>query len=302
MGCIAQQAPLSAAQVGQFSYTLLRSLLPEQWRDAGMILGRIGERVKGMAKTTKTVWYKLGRVGGGHDDLQPPLETALRQLRDPFARVFQPGTGELRWVVNRFGRHRGLLTGQFLSYEAGQRQPTITLRDGVQQFDLQSIAPPAVQGARNEFLEGIAYFAISGKHVILMPSRSLGSREFEGYLNWLLNTATQVLPQDTVIAIVDQPSTKTRRKLARKQLRGVTLGTSLHPVARAETVNGENRVVYEAEGVSFDALRGLLGPGLFDRVKLSDALEADNVVVQVTIRVQGKQAISDATHDVLEQL
>lgn len=255
-----------------------------------------------MARTTKTVWYKRGRIGNSNDNLQPHMEAALRELRDPFARVFKPGAGGLRWVVNSFGWHRGLLFGQFLSYEEGQRQPTITMRNGVPQFDVQSIAPPPVQGARNEFLEGVAYFGISDNHVLLMPSRSLGSREFEGYVNWLLRTATRRLTENTLVAIVDQPSTETRNRLARRRLRGVTLGTPMQPVARPETQGAENRVVYEATGKSFDALRGLLGPDLFDRVRLTDALEADNVIVQVTIRVKGKQVISDTTHDVLEQL
>jgi len=258
-----------------------------------------------MARTTKTVWYKRARIGTGQrrETLQALLKEALAETSDPNVRLHAPfETAGPRVGINRYSTQHGMLVGQFISFQPGNRQPIITIKSGVQAFDLDSIAPTSSAAERREFLEGIGHFAVFGNHVLLVQSRALGSKEFESYLNWLLSTATETIEDTAIIVIADQISSKTQRKVAHKRLRGVTIGTPLKPVAVPETDHGQNVLRYEASGTGFEALRGLLGPDVFKHVKLTDALDNDNVFVQITIRVKGKRTVSDETHAMLDAL
>ncbi|GAB2805103.1 hypothetical protein [Dyella kyungheensis] len=261
-----------------------------------------------MARTTKTVWYKRARFGSdgkgaGQQDLQSVLATALAKIADPTDRLRAPTTdGGQSMVINRYAKRLNMLVGQFISFTAGQQQPVVTISKGVKEFDLTSIVATQSSAVRKEFVDGMGFFAIHGNHVLLAQSKSLGSREFEAYLNWLLIETSQVLANDVIVTVADQPSTAVMRKVAQKKLRGVTVGTPLKPVAVAEKSGKDHVLQYEASGEGFDTLRGLFGADIFDKINLTEALDSDNVFVQVTIRVKGKRTVSDDTHKMLDAL
>lgn len=261
-----------------------------------------------MARTTKTVWYKRARFGAdgkgtGQQDLQSVLTAALGKLADPTERLRAPTVeGGQSMVINRHAKRLNMLVGQFISFTAGQQQPVVTIKKGQKEFDLTSIVASQSSSQRKEFVDGMGFFAIHGNHVLLAQSRSLGSREFEAYLNWLLCEASAVLASDVMVTVADQPSTAMMRKVAQKRLRGVTVGTPLKPVATASTRGKDHVFRYEASGEAFDTIRGLFGADIFKHVNLTEALDADNVFVQVTVRVKGKRSVSDDTHKMLDAL
>jgi hypothetical protein len=261
-----------------------------------------------MARTTKTVWYKKARFGSdgkgiGTFDLQSLLTAALAKIADPTERLRAPATeGGQSMVINRHAKRLNMVVGQFISFTSGQQQPVVTIKKGVQEFDLTSIVASQSTTERKEFLDGMGFFAVHGNHVLLAQSKALGSREFEAYLNWLLVETSKVLASDVIVTIADQPSSETMRKTAQKQLRGVTVGTPLKPIAVAETGKRDHVLQYEASGEGFDTLRGLFGAKIFDKINLTEALDADNVIVQVTIRVKGKRSVSGDTHKMLDAL
>lgn len=250
-----------------------------------------------MDRGQKSVWYKRAQhtlEDGVH--LQHLMSEALSQLADPFARLWAPsGDSGGKLAINAFSSHHGALVGQFVSFEPGHQQAVIKLAGGTEAFDISTMPP----GADGEFLEGICYFYVFQDHVLFVQAKSLGTREFERYLSWLLATATSVIQPETVLIIADQPTTATQRRVANKRVRGVTFGTPLRPVAAAETVNDKSVMVYEASGSAWEGLRAFLGADVFDQVKMTAALDSAQVEVQVTVRVTGKRSVSDDAHRML---
>lgn len=251
---------------------------------------------------SRSVWYKRAKHNIEGKDLQSLMTAALSQLPDPHSRFWSPPAVQSglpqpdRLGINSFYDYKGFLVGQFLSFEPGQKQPIIRVKNKVKAFSLDSISAGA---AGEEFLEGVCHFAIFKDHVLIAQTRALGTREFEPYIAWLLGTATTVTNNSAAIIIADQPTNETIRRAANKKIKAVTFGTPIRPVSGTETVEGKNVVVYEASGGAFDALRDLLGSDIFDKVKLTDALADTEIEVQVTVRVKGRRSISDDAHQFL---
>lgn len=187
-----------------------------------------------------------------------------------------------------------MLFGQFLSFKPGMRQPLITLENGTTAFNLESIAAEQTDdGKKREFLESIGYFGVVDNHVLLVQTKALTSREFETYLQWLLMSATSVIPAGTMLVLDDPSASAAKKKAARSNIRGVTIGTQLTAVAAPEIRKGKAVAKYELTSGAFDALRGMLGADVFDKLSLAQSLEEDNIELQVTVRVKGKRVISD---------
>lgn len=251
-----------------------------------------------MNKSTKTVWYKRSRHNIKNKTLQQMLGEALDTLKGPIQRLWAPaGDDGAKLGINRFSPYKGALGGQFVLFEPGQKQPVITVKDGVPEFDISAMA--AGDGGK-EFLEGICYFLVFKDHILFVKPRALGTKEFERYLSWLLCSATSAAPADAVIVVDDQVATTTQQKVARKKVRGVTFGTPLKPVATPATSGGKAVVVYQASGSTWDALRAIFGVDIFQNVKMTQALDEAQLHVQVTVRVKGKQHVSDDAHKTLQ--
>lgn len=196
--------------------------------------------------------------------------------------------------INLYQTKGSMLFGQFLSFKPGMRQPLITLENGTTAFNLESIAAEQTDdGKKREFLESIGYFGVVDNHVLLVQTKALTSREFETYLQWLLMSATSVIPAGTMLVLDDPSASAAKKKAARSNIRGVTIGTQLTAVAAPEIRKGKAVAKYELTSGAFDALRGMLGADVFDKLSLAQSLEEDNIELQVTVRVKGKRVISD---------
>lgn len=256
----------------------------------------------------KTVWYKRAVLGTvSNQNLQTVLVSALRKLPTTGARLRRPGGGsDIGFeLINGHASRYSMLCGNFVSFEAGRRQPYLHGLDTAPSFDLDAIAPPEGNAKeRREFLEGVAYFAIHENHVLICQSKAAGAREFERYLNWILWEATNVLPKPTAVVLSDQPSKKLVDKLNRNPIKSVRFGTPLEyeSVSADETPRGYKRVTVSPRGVGADILKALFSNSIFDNASLTDAIENDNIEVEVTVRFKHKQHISDSGDGLLRSI
>ena len=247
-----------------------------------------------MHRTTKTLWYKRANIQRQKSTLQDLLASALSDLPLAGDRLMRVADGAEQIGINLYQRQDELLFGQFLSFMPGMRQPVMTLEDGKTAFDLATIAATAgSDGKKREFLESIGYFGVIDDHLLLVQTKALTARDFEDYLTWLLIGATSTLSSGTVITLDDPAATTARKKAARGNIRGVTIGTRLQAVAAPEmdAHHAVNR--FELRGGAFDALRSLLGADVFDKLSLEDSLDEDNIELQLTVRVKGRRVTSD---------
>ena len=251
-------------------------------------------------KSTKTIWYKRATIGTEVDNLQDLLERALAARASASDRIFQPSDEAEHHAINAHTKSGNMLVGQFLAFEEGRRQPLITLGGGQVVFELGTIGPGGDEAEHREFLESIAYFGVLQNHVLLVQTKVLGSKQFERYLQWLLQEETQVLEEATVFALADQVPNATRRRAAGRRVRGVTIGSPVRTVAERKGRDAATTFVLNDESAATFA--GLFGQDWLDRLNLRDALEPDSIEVRVTIRVKGKQRISAAGSDFLEQI
>jgi hypothetical protein len=256
----------------------------------------------------KTIWYKRAVLGTVQNrNLQAALTTALTRLPTTGDRLRRPGgpAEPGRELINGHARRYSMLCGHFISFEAGHRQLFLHGLDTATSFDLDAIAPPTGQPEeRREFLEGVAYFAIHGNHVLLCQSKAAGSRELESYLNWILWGATTVLPNPTAVVLADQPSNRLVDKLNRNPIKSVRFGTPLdyEAIAAPETRNRVTSVRVSPKGLGADIIQALLSDSIFDHAGFSDAIRDDNIEVEVTVRFKHKQQISDSGDDLLRSV
>jgi hypothetical protein len=245
-------------------------------------------------RTTKAIWYKHATIHGQKQTLQASLAAALSQKPLASDRLMGVENDIEQIGINLFQIKGSMLFGQFLSFKPGMRQPLITLENGTTAFNLESIAAEQTDdGKKREFLESIGYFGVVDNHVLLVQTKALTSREFETYLQWLLMSATSVIPAGTMLALDDPSASAAKKKAARSNIRGVTIGTQLTAVAVPEIRKGKAVAKYELTSGAFDALRGMLGADVFDKLSLAQSLEEDNIELQVTVRVKGKRVVSD---------
>lgn len=247
-----------------------------------------------MNRTTKNVWYKRASIHNQKGTLQTLLASALGKRPLANNRLLGYNNDEEQVGINLFHTSGSLLFGQFLSFVPGMRQPLITLDNGTTAFNLETMAAQkTTDGKKREFLESIGYFGVIDNHVLLVQTKSLTSREFEEYLLWLLGQATNVIPTSTVLTLDDPAASAAKKKAARNNIRGVTIGTQIAAVAAPEIVKGEAVMRYETSGGAFDALRGLFGAQIFEKLSLEESLEEDNIELLLTVRVKGKRVVSD---------
>jgi hypothetical protein len=245
-------------------------------------------------RTTKTVWYKRASVQGQKTTLRTLLASALGDRPLAGHRLMSIATDAEQIGINLYQTQEDLLFGQFLSFLPGMRQPVMTFDSGKTAFDLATIAAETSDdGKKREFLESIGYFGVIDNHLMLVQTKALSSREFEDYLTWFLTQATSTLVKGTMLTLDDPAATKARKTAARKNIRGVTIGTQLQAVATPETIDGDAVSKFELKGGAFDALRSLLGAEVFDKLSLEESLEEDNIELQLTVRVKGRRVASD---------
>jgi hypothetical protein len=255
----------------------------------------------------KTIWYKRATIGTTQNHtLQAALTSALKLLPASGERIRRPeGPDVPRFeLINSYDKRSNMLCGHFLNFEAGRSQLRVFGADNAPSFSLEALLPPkAKPDERSEFLEGVAYFGILDNHMLLCQSKAASSRELERYMNWLLWEATKVLPTGTAVIIGDQPSRELAKKISKNPIKAVTFGTPLEYEVLSAPTSARGPTVQEVRvkpsGVGSDIIEALFSGSIFDNASFQDAIEHDNIEIEVTVRFKNKQHISQSGEDLL---
>ncbi len=237
--------------------------------------------------------------------LQTKLAAALLKLKTVGKRKQISGDDDRYVRAIIYHRTYGdMLFGILASYERGTHQLTVSDDDDAEMLSVAQVAPPkGADNKRQEFLEGTCYLGVSKNHVLLVGSRSLGSRPTEHYLNWLLEQAG-VLGQNNRLGLSDQIAQATRERIQASHVKELEIGTPFfdsRPDEGAVTPvkTGAAQKAFEYSGLGIDLLRQVLGADKIDRMRLADAIDGN---IEVTLKVRYKRKTTEKAHRVLDNI
>ncbi|WP_332750817.1 hypothetical protein [Hydrogenophaga sp.] len=190
------------------------------------------------------------------------------------------------------------------SYERGTHQLTVSDDDDAEMLSVAQVAPPkGADNKRQEFLEGTCYLGVSKNHVLLVGSRSLGSRPTEHYLNWLLEQAG-VLGSSNRLGLSDEVAQATRERILASHVKELEIGTPFFDAqteegAAAPIKVGATQKAFEYSGLGIDLLRQVLGANKVDHMRLADAIDGN---IEVTLKVKYKRKTTEKAHKVLDNI
>ncbi len=185
--------------------------------------------MKGESKIPKRVIYKRAHFTTPGLILQDLLKAALLRLTEPADKTWSPSQdSELRRLLNDSSRRSGCLCFQFLQYESGKDQTLVTLKSEAGAFPIdQEPVPPRNDGTKREILESALYCAVYENHMAICQSAALRTDSLEKYLLWLLFDRTCLIPEDTALALADEPTAQAKAKIERKPIKAVRFGDDL---------------------------------------------------------------------------
>jgi hypothetical protein len=198
----------------------------------------------------------------------------------------------------------GMQFGIFAGYEKGTHQLTVADDDDAETLTVEKVAPPARKDAkRSEFLDGICFFGIFNNHVMVLGSRALRVRDLEQYLNWLMVQAGAMGAEDAM-ALSDQITTATKKKIQKSHVQEVSIGGPLLRVLEADE-EPQNQLVeqkdrrFDLTSMGIGVLRSILGEERFQALKLTDALDGN---INVSLKVRYNRNTTKAGHKLLDNI
>lgn len=259
-----------------------------------------------MGKQTTTKILSCKRVvylnPSGRPSLQAKLTESLSSLKKIGKR--KEVLGEDSRYVRTIIYHRtyaNMLFGVLASYERGTHQLTVAEDDDAEILTVAQVAPPKTSdNKRQEFLEGVCYFAISNNTVVAVPSRALGTKPLEAHINWILYKSGHI-GMDNRIALSDQISQVTRERIRASHVKEVEIGAPLIDFELTETKNINNtseNVNFEYYGTGLNFLRNIIGEKI-NKMKLSDAVNGN---IEVTLKISYKRQTTNKAHNLLDNI
>lgn len=257
-------------------------------------------------RRAKSIVYKQAQFKSKHLTLQQLLEKARNQKPKAVDRIeLLDEEAVLRRFINSFVAQDGMIFGQMLFYEAGKDQTVVVLDDSIPEYPVESLPIPKRQdGKGQEVLESVLYFGVLDNHVVLAQSQALRARDFENHLYWLFRRCTQVLEDDQVLVLSDQPSPKARDKIEQSPVKRVVLGASLESqqeeVEETTEVDHAKKIKFRPVGKAFDVISAVLGDDWRKDVKLDEALDDANLQVNLEITYIRKTTVT--AHKLLDNI
>lgn len=99
--------------------------------------------------------------------------------------------------INLFADGNGHFFGDLSHYTRGHMQALLERADGVPFLNVSQM--PAPEG--REYLHSVMYWLTRGNHVLVLQSRSIGTKQLEEYLTWLLQERSGVAPTGSGIIL-----------------------------------------------------------------------------------------------------
>jgi hypothetical protein len=251
----------------------------------------------------KRLSYKRAIYMQGKSTLQTQLASAIAKAKTVGERKQIVNAAENTFMLLNSVRTKwSMLFGSMILYSRGRNQPLVTEDDSAIELTVQQMAPGVDQsGARRDFVESLLFFGIKGNHVVVLQTAGLRARQFESHLNWLLETKTNVMPNDDRVALADHPSKTAIREILKSPVRKVTIGLPLEtaPTTKATTKTDSRHLSFRPEGAGFQVLKDLLGLDWFKKMKLDESLDESRLRVDVhvtyarTTTTAGQELLND---------
>lgn len=264
-----------------------------------------------MATTNKRVPKKVScknaRLQGNGENketLQQLVQAAIKTLPKAKQRREVIGGAEDHYrLINNFVGVNGAFCGVMVAYESGTNALTLSEEEDAETYTIEQLAPPAQDGKRREFLDGLLYFAIRGNHVVLIQSQSLRSAEFEQHLFWLIRQASQA-GQGVLFSLDDSFSKRVVEKIKQKHVKTIEIGGPLvvakdakgHVLDYNQRSGGDQ--TFTIDGLGPDLLRAL-GGKLPKSLKFKDALDEN---IELSLRIRYVRSVSDKGQKLLDTL
>ncbi|MCK5772037.1 hypothetical protein [Algiphilus sp.] len=182
----------------------------------------------------------------------------------------------------------GFFFGEFLSFEAGKTPQALNPEAFDQEeVPLENLLDNLSDDQRREVIDGICYIGVLGEHIVMTQALSLGVRDFEGYLNRMLQASPDV-PHGTVFQLVREVPASTQDKL--KGAKSISIGSPLATVVtdtREHTddkggLKKRKKRMLLKDSRAIDAVKSITGCNL-DEFTADDALDLASLKVQVDI-------------------
>nr|DAL17466.1 MAG TPA_asm: hypothetical protein [Caudoviricetes sp.] len=262
----------------------------------------------------RTVHYKRAVLGGTKQHLQEILEQALGEggafsLASSRKEQVDPNDPSAGFhFINKSQHYESIFFGQFLLFEPGKTQATITLEDNAQSYEIAPITTASLKkrkgdkGSEKEFVESILYFGVYKNHVLIVQSAALRVKEFELHINNLFANNNSSTTGITSVIFNDKPANSIVKKLEESPVKSVVLGRSPIESEQIELNPNKNKVALRDEikrlesktvqfkpaGIGTKILNSVLGDGWASKLDLEDSLDEANLQVKLEISYNRK--------------
>lgn len=262
----------------------------------------------------KTLYCKKAQFLKSNNSLklQELLLDSLKELK--FAKDRRETIGEnslFNKVILSHVTSSGILCGIFASYERGTAIATVVENDSDESVDINHLVMPKLNDREQELLEGICIFGVYNNNIVLIPSRTLKSKDLELHFNWLLLRTNQ-LKEDNRVHIAEQVTKDLRDRLKVNPVNSITLGDSalnlkstsqLAKLTSSELVHtsqvSKELIQNESNGWIKDLISTLISSENSNNSDLMDALE-HNITVALTIKFSKDRSTNE--NKVIENL
>lgn len=243
--------------------------------------------MSGDKKVNKRLTYWCATFLREDHTLQSALQQMINALPTVGDRRVALATGDnSQYFINKWQASGGMLVGQFVVYEPGRNHMVLEIDESKPTLDLLDIAPSTKNAkAKAEFLESVLYFAAMDNHLVLLQSRSLGSREFDNYLaQTFIKSAT--LHADDQMTLLRGLSETAKKKIQQDPPSKLRISTDIfagaHPVADKKAKGKRPR--YQLAGPLWSLLKRLGEKGNLDNLHLDEGLDPSALRVSVEVK------------------
>lgn len=185
-------------------------------------------------------------------------------------------------ILSHVDAQQGSVFAKLLQFTGGQHHTTLSLAANGTSVLEQPVAP----GQGREFVDGAAFFLVSGNHVILSQSASVRAAQVQAYLNWLLQEANTIVPTNFV-SLEDKPNPQHQAALS--NIKSISIGTEVDTRPLPHTRGQKKKRSVTLDAPPIQALRMLLGMSRTTNQLPSEMLDRGKLKVRLELTWNARQ-------------